>query len=244
MKNFEHQENDTVGLKTLQAVSGAKNFNQWMYETIRPFCNGRILEIGSGIGNISEFFLNNNTNISLSDIRPAYCQQLQSRFSANKNLQQVFCIDLVHPNFDNEYETLLENFDTVFALNVVEHIENDSLAIANCRKLLKSGANLIILVPAYQWLYNRFDKELHHYRRYNKGSLIKLFSKQGLEIIKAKYFNFMGIPGWFFSGKILKNNSIPKGQMKLYDKLVPVFKVVDKILFSKTGLSVIAVGKK
>jgi 2-polyprenyl-3-methyl-5-hydroxy-6-metoxy-1,4-benzoquinol methylase len=244
MKNFEYLENDSVGLKTLQAVSGAKNFNQWMYETIQPFCEGKILEIGSGIGNISEFFLKSNASISLSDIRPAYCQQLQSRFSANKNLQQVFCIDLIHPDFDNEYETLLENFDTVFALNVVEHIENDSLAIVNCKKLLKPGAKLVILVPAYQWLYNRFDKELHHYRRYSKSSLINLFSKQRLEIIKSKYFNFMGIPGWFFSGKILRNSSIPKGQMKLYDKLVPVFKVVDKILFNKAGLSVIAVGKK
>jgi 2-polyprenyl-3-methyl-5-hydroxy-6-metoxy-1,4-benzoquinol methylase len=244
MTQFEYLENDATGRKTLEAIAGAKNFNQWMYETILPYCKGEMLELGSGIGNISEFFLKSSVQISLSDIRQNYCDYLRNEFSGYKNLKQVYRIDLTHPDFDNEYTGLFEKFDTVFALNVVEHIEDDSLAIENCKKLLSSGGNLIILVPAYQSLYNRFDKELYHYRRYSKSSLIKLFSKQGLEIVKSTYFNFMGIPGWFFSGKILRNSSIPKGQMKLYDKLVPVFKAVDKILFNKAGLSVIAVGKK
>jgi 2-polyprenyl-3-methyl-5-hydroxy-6-metoxy-1,4-benzoquinol methylase len=244
MTQFEYLENDSMGLNTLKAIAGAKNFNQWMYETIRPYCKGVILELGSGIGNISEFFLKNGTEISLSDIRQNYCDYLRNKFSGNKNLKQVYRIDLTHPDFNNEYTGLFEKFDTVFALNVIEHIEDDSLAVANCKKLLRTGGNLIILVPAYHFLYNRFDKELHHFRRYNKDSLIKLFSKQEMEIIKTNYFNFMGILGWFFSGKILQNQSIPTGQMKLYDKLVPVFRIVDKIIFYKAGLSVIAVGKK
>jgi 2-polyprenyl-3-methyl-5-hydroxy-6-metoxy-1,4-benzoquinol methylase len=53
---------------------------------------------------------------------------------------------------------------------VVEHIKDDRLAIANCKKLLKKNGHLIILVPAYRYLYNEFDKELEYYRRYNKNA--------------------------------------------------------------------------
>lgn len=134
-------------------------------------------------------------------------------------------------------------YDTVFALNVVEHIKDDLLALKNCKKLLKRGGHVVILVPAYQWLYNRFDKELEHYRRYTKNNLARLMADAKLLVIHSQYFNLAGMAGWFVSGKILKKKTIPKDQMSLYNKLVPIFKVVDKTLFNKVGLSVIAVGK-
>ncbi len=67
----------------------------------------------------------------------------------------------------------------------MEHIENDHLAIHNCRKLLKKGGKLIILVPAFQSLYNGFDKELYHYRRYTKHTLNKLFKENPTSIFTS-----------------------------------------------------------
>jgi hypothetical protein len=83
-----------------------------------------------------------------------------------------------------------------------------------------------------------------HYRRYNSNLLVSLFQAQNLEIIDSFYFNAGGIPGWFVSGFIQKNKTIPASQMKIYDALVPVFKIIDKLLFRRIGLSVICVGKK
>jgi len=54
----------------------------------------------------------------------------------------------------------------------------------------------------------------------------------------------MGIPGWYISGKLQKNKTIPKSQMSLYDKFVPLFKIVDRVVVNKIGLSVISVGVK
>jgi predicted SAM-dependent methyltransferase len=142
------------------------------------------------------------------------------------------------------YSDHLGKYDTVFALNVIEHIENETVAIKNCNKLLNRGGKLIILVPAYQQLYNRFDKELEHFRRYNATRLKKLLEHQHFRIVHSQYFNLMGIPGWYVSGKLQKNKTIPKSQMSLYDKLVPIFKLVDRIVVNKIGLSVIAVGIK
>jgi len=244
MKELIFDENDSIGEQTLDAISDADKFNDWMYNTIKPFSKGKILEIGSGIGNISNSFIEDDKSIMLSDIREGYCARLEKKFLNKKSFLGTQVMNLTDPNFETEFKDQLETFDTVFALNVVEHIYDDSLAIKNAKKLLKKGGHLIILVPSYNSLMNGFDKELGHYRRYNKKSLSLLFKENQFEIIHSQYFNFMGIFGWYVSGNILKNDTIPKGQMNLYNTLVPLFKLVDKLMFKQVGLSTILVGKK
>ncbi len=243
-ESFAFREIDQEGLNTLDAIAEAHRFNRWMYETIKPWCKGEILEVGSGIGNISRCFLEDGFSISLSDLRQNYLDYLQESFSGHPGLKAIHNLDLVHPDFDTVYAPLLGSFDTVFALNVVEHIQDDVLAMSNIRKLLKTGGNAVILVPAYQTLYNRFDKELEHYRRYTKKTLGDVFGKAGYTILHKQHFNAMGIPGWYISGKLQGNKTIPKGQMSLYNKLVPAFRLVDTVLFRSIGLSVVMIGKK
>ncbi|BDS13708.1 class I SAM-dependent methyltransferase [Aureispira anguillae] len=244
MKELEFKEIDHIGGETLDVISDADKFNQWTYDTIEPYCKGKILEIGSGVGNISQFFLQAEASILLSDIRQVYCDELQKKFGDAPSLAGIELLDLVVPDFDQRFAHLLGTFDTVFSLNVVEHIYDDTLAIKNCKKLLKKGGHLIILVPSFQWLYNGLDKDLDHYRRYNKKSLAALFDQNELTIIRKQYFNFMGIFAWFISGKLQKNNTIPGKQMRLYNMFVPLFRWIDKLVFRRAGLSTIVVGKK
>lgn len=235
---------DKVGKETLEVINAADKFNKWMYQTIQPFVKGKVLEIGSGIGNISSQFLKNNYSIMLSDFRHEYCKELNTKFSSFPNFLGVERIDLVDPEFTKNYSEFLGSFDTVFALNVVEHIEDHILAISNCRKLLKKGGTLIILVPSYQILYNNFDIELGHFRRYTISKLVDIFELNDMEVTHSQYFNFIGTLGWYFNGNILKKKTIPSGQMKLYNTLVPIFKLVDRMSLHKAGLSTIAVGIK
>ena len=244
MRKFEFTEHDDIGEETLEAIGKADRFNRWMYQTIKPHCKGRVLEIGSGAGNISKYFLADEFKITLSDIRESYCQRLNEKFVAETGLDDVFKLNLTDPHFDQNHKTLFNTFDTVFALNVVEHIEDDMLAIANAGKMLRPGGHLIILVPAYQNLYNRFDTGLGHYRRYTQKSLSRLFVANKFNIIAKQYFNFVGIFGWFFSGRILKKDMIPEEQMQIFNQLVPLFKIADTVIFRRFGLSTIVVGKK
>jgi 2-polyprenyl-3-methyl-5-hydroxy-6-metoxy-1,4-benzoquinol methylase len=243
MSEFTFKEIDTAGVDTLNALAEADKFNEWMYKTIAPHLVGNILEIGSGIGNLSEFFLKNNASIWLSDIRLNYCEYLTGKFAGRSGMKEVLQMNLVDDDFDSKFGNLFNSFDSIFALNVVEHIQNDDLAIQNCQKLLKPGGKLLILVPAYQWLYNKFDEELEHYRRYTKRSLNKLIGKY-LKVAHAQYFNLAGIAGWFVSGSIMKKKIIPTSQVRLYNKLVPIFLFADKLTFNLIGLSVIVVGEK
>jgi len=239
-----YKEIDKEGEDTLNVIAAADNFNEWMFNTIQPYCEGNILEVGSGLGNISDYFINNEDSIFLSDIRDSYCNVLREKFHHNPNVLGVQNIDLVASNFDQVYTQHINQFDTVFALNVIEHIEDDYLAIANCKKLLKKGGTLIILVPAYQILYNQFDKELFHHKRYLKKEMIQLFQDNELAIKKSFYFNALGIAGWFVSGKLAKNKIIPSSQMGFYNKIIFLAKILDFIIFRKIGLSAIVIGKK
>lgn len=243
-KQFEFKEIDREGFENLDVIAEAENFNRWMYDQVNPHCKGTILEIGSGIGNISQFFLNNHQHLYVSDLRENYRTELTRKFENQKTLGGVLDLDIVASDFDTKFSHLFEKFDTIFALNVVEHIEDDKLAIHNCRKLLKKGGKLIILVPAFQSLYNEFDRELYHFRRYTKHTLNKLFRENQFHLTESRYFNALGILGWYVSGKIQRNKTIPKSQMKLYNIIIPFSKVLDKLMLKRVGLSVITVGQK
>jgi SAM-dependent methyltransferase len=240
----EFIENDLIGEHTLDVIANANKFNRWMYETIKPYCRGNILEVGSGLGSISKYFVKDNLKIQLTDIRARYCSKLEEKFGDHPNVLGIESMDLIDDDFDNKFSRHFNKYKTVFALNVIEHISIDVKALENCYKLLISGGKLIILVPSYQSLFNKFDTELGHYRRYNKTSLSDIFVKSGYNIIHKQHFNFIGIFGWYFSGKILKRESIPSGQMKLYNMFVPIFKIIDKFIRNSVGLSTIVVGEK
>jgi 2-polyprenyl-3-methyl-5-hydroxy-6-metoxy-1,4-benzoquinol methylase len=244
MKEFEFKPVDKEGEDTLHTIALANHLNQWMYDSIKPFCSGKILEIGSGVGNISEYFLNDKADILLTDIRDSYCNALREKFAGSATLLGIENLNLVDVDFDNRFGKYFNSFDVVFALNVVEHIFDDSLATANACKLLKPGGHLITLVPAYQWLYSDFDRELEHYRRYTRKRLELLFVKNNFTIVKSWYFNAAGIAGWIISGKIQHHRIIPAGQLRLFNSLVFVFKLFDRLIFNSFGLSIITVGRK
>ena len=236
-------ESDPNGLQTLERFARATHFNKWLFDTIFPWCKGRVLEVGSGIGNLSTFFLQEEILLTASDLRDEYCNILQEKFGKNSFLQGIKSIDLSEKDFDTRYASLAGQFDTVVALNVIEHIEDDSYAVANCKKLLAPGGNLVVLVPAFKTLYNLFDEELGHFVRYTSKTLPQLLKDGGLSVIHDQYFNAAGIAGWMINGKLLKKKIIPKAQLQLFDKLIPAMKLVDVITFHRIGLSVIAIGQ-
>lgn len=243
IKKVETEIKDKNGFSTLENISGAGNFNRWMYETIKPYCIGRILEIGGGIGNISNCLLEDGHELVVTDFQEEYCEIIKDRFHDRPNLKEVLLMDIIDPFFDQKYAHLMGSFDTVFALNVIEHIADDKKALANCKKLLRNGGMLIILVPAFQNLFNHFDVALGHFRRYTSKTLNQAFEVNKFSVVHRQYFNLIGIAGWWISGSLMKKKVIPGGQMKLYNSLVPVFKIVDKITNKWLGLSVIIVGK-
>jgi SAM-dependent methyltransferase len=235
---------DQVGFSTLSTISTADRFNRWMYETIAPFCKGEIIEIGAGIGNISRCFLEDGKNLTITELHDEYCEFLKTSLSGYNSLREVLVMDITDPEFDERFGSLSGCYDTVFALNVIEHISDRDLAMENCRKLLKPGGTMVILVPAFPRLFNRFDEKLGHFLRFTGKTLGKLMEQNGFSVFFKKYFNTAGVAGWWFTGTVLRKEQIPEGQMGLYNRFVPLFRLFDKFTAGFAGLSIIAAGIK
>ncbi len=59
---------DIEGKQILDAISKANKFNAWMYSKVKPYLGEENLEVGSGIGNISSFVVNDGYKLIFSDL--------------------------------------------------------------------------------------------------------------------------------------------------------------------------------
>ena len=89
-----------------------------------------------------------------------------------------------------------ERFDIIVALDLLEHLENDSMCIQEVIRVLRPKGKLFLLVPAYPALWSDMDEIANHYRRYTPKTLKGLLSSYpNIKIIKFTHFNsFLFIP--------------------------------------------------
>ena len=103
-------------------------------------------------------------------------------------------------------------------LNVLEHIKNDELALKKARDLLKKNGKIFIEVPATPFLYDNYDKQLKHFRRYAMSSLLMKLKKNGFNVVKKQHLGFFCFFPFFFVkifNKIFnKKNEIVLKQIK------------------------------
>lgn len=231
------------GDKNLNTTDKANSFTDWMYSEIKPYLKGNILEIGSGIGTYSKKVINDfkkNKKV-FTDIDLEYVSELKHIFKMDSTVT-VSQLDLTSPDF-SIFEK--ESFNSAFALNVLEHIKEDELALNNIYDLLKPKGYFIMLVPAHKFLYNCIDKDLGHFRRYSKKELIYKIANTKFKLEKIYYFNFLSILGWYVNGNIFKKSVVNEKAVNLLNKIVPILKFFEKyILLNKMGISLIVVLKK
>jgi SAM-dependent methyltransferase len=87
-------------------------------------------------------------------------------------------------------------FDAVVALNVLEHIEDDRSAIMQMARLLRPGGVLLVEVPSGPFLYEAYDRELRHFRRYRMSDLVNKIQGAGLELISKGHVGFLIYPAF------------------------------------------------
>jgi len=93
-------------------------------------------------------------------------------------------------------------FDAVVALNVLEHIESDSLALSKIATLLKPGGVFVVEVPQGPGLFDSYDALLRHVRRYSRAELFAKVRDAGLNIERATSLGFVPFPLFYAVKKI------------------------------------------
>jgi 2-polyprenyl-3-methyl-5-hydroxy-6-metoxy-1,4-benzoquinol methylase len=228
-------QHDIYGSHILARLSRAQKFNVWMADTIRNDCGKRVLEIGSGVGNLTRKLIPRSRYVA-SDINPLYLQTLKVLTSNRPYMQANYC-DVTNLS---SFPHTGGGYDTVICLNVIEHVEDDRTALTNIKSVLAAKGMAIILVPQGQWNFGTLDQILGHQRRYTKATLAKLAQDCGFVIREIREFNRVGTPAWFLNGKVLRRRAFGLIQIWILDLLTPFFRVIDRFL-PFPGLSLIAV---
>ena len=228
---------DPTDAATLERLAAdAPRYNRWLTARVAPWVGRRVLEIGAGIGNMAEFFVDRE-RLVLAEPEAFYRERLAARFAGRSN---VSVVPLRLPAVDGGLAA--ERLDTVICLNVLEHVAADGAALAAMRGLLVPGGRIVLLVPALRFLYGSLDAALGHVRRYAAGELRAKVAAAGLRLVHLEYFNLGGVLGWFLTGRVLRRTIIPSGSLRLYDALVPLFRL-ERFLPVRIGQSLIAVGE-
>jgi glycosyltransferase involved in cell wall biosynthesis len=226
------------GAKILDSLAGTKRFNRWMADTVRPLVGTRVLELGAGIGNMTQHLARGRKLYVASDIDEEHIARLRVRFRGRPNLEIRKC-DLCDAA---DFSSLRGTFDSVVCLNVVEHVEDDLGALRNIFSALRPGGRAIILVPQDQKAYGTLDEVLGHFRRYSEAQLRGRMEEAGFEVERMLHFNRVTRPGWRFNGQVLKRRSFGRFQLRVFDTMVPLWRRIDRY-FPWPAVSVIAVGR-
>ena len=223
--------------RELESMSFASNYHKWIIDELAPYLGQNVVEVGAGVGDLTSILLQ-------TDIKQLYA------FEPASNLFPMLCkkmADQPRVSAVNEYfkpELVPGEIDSAIYINVLEHIEDDSIELSMTYRALRSGGYLLLFVPALQWLYSGADLSFGHFRRYYKTDLVKLVKKAGFSIEKAYYMDLAGILPWYINFVLLKN-SFNSSSVSLYDKfVVPPMRVMETLIKPPIGKNILIVARK
>lgn len=234
----EIRREELAGHAILDQLAAAPSFNKWMADTIRPYIGQRLLEVGAGTGNLTRHLFPRQRYVA-SDFDPFHLDSLRQLAARTPGLE----VQRIDATDWSCFAALEGQIDTIVCLNVLEHIPDSRAALENFLRVLAPGGRLIVLVPNGPWLYCDLDRALEHVLRYTPALLRQAVAERGFEVERVFQFNRMGVVGWFLNGKLRGVTELPTGQLRFYDRLVWLWRAIDRLL-PWHGLSVTAVGRK
>lgn len=232
--------NTDVIIHDLEIMSGATNYKRWMLGQFTDHIGKRIIELGAGIGNFTEMFLDKEIIITVDNHEPCI-EYMKKRFSNHNNIIPL--------KFDISDEKILDlrgyKADTIICINVLEHVRDDRKAIFNMFNLLDNGGKLALLVPAFQSLYGSIDRIVGHYRRYGKIELKRKLTGAGFDIKDIFYMNSIAVIGWFLNNRLFHRKKESPSQVMIFDSyVVPWLKIIEHLIRPPFGLSLVAICEK
>ena len=230
---------EPYGRAFLNNLTGTPQYLSWLARAIRPALGDTVLEFGAGIGNLTGRLMGRRLLYVAAEKDPLYLHALRNRFLRTPNVD----VRRLDPASPGDMETLSGRFDTVLCINVLEYMDDPAAVIESARKLLKPGGSLIVLAPQSQTLFGKIDQTLGHKHRFDRGGLAGLIESHGFTVQRFEDLNKIGKPAWWLYGHALGQNRISKVTLKLFDKSVWFWRLIDARLPWR-GLSLIAVATR
>lgn len=225
----------------LHLFEEAAKWKRYLSTTIKPYIQGKVLEVGAGIGETT-LYLQNKAVEEWTCLEPDQnlLNILQKKISINK--LPAYCTARL-----GMVENLHENssFDTIIYIDVLEHIEDDEKEIRLAIPFLNHGGSLIILAPAHPVLFNPFDKAIGHYRRYSKKTLRAIVPSLSLKEKRLFYLDAASMLLLFLNKVFMKKKYPSSHDIWIWQTFfLPVSKVLDRLVLRTTGKSIVGIWSK
>jgi 2-polyprenyl-3-methyl-5-hydroxy-6-metoxy-1,4-benzoquinol methylase len=237
-------QNDISG--NLSKWDQIDRYSKWMYDIYKNYIGVKVFDIGAGIGNLTSYYINQADSVVVCDIFSHQIQIMEERFSEVKHFRAIIW-NIVEDDIAQVGDT---GFDTIICINVMEHLEDDKLALLKMKQLLSDNGKIIIIAPACPGLYSYLDKNVGHHRRYARGELKKLAKSLDLSIVDNRYFNFWGIVPYYLKGKFGKDRGgsfstdLNEKKSGLYNFASNLLEPIERIIKPPIGISELIVLKK
>jgi len=226
--------------RELEIIAEMPRYYDWITDTIRPHVGGRVVEIGAGIGSLSERLLPLVDDLILVEPSAYFSSVLHQRFGGRDDI-------FIH---NTSVESYLDanhrgGCNAVVMANVLEHIKDDAAVLSGIRELLEKGGKVAVFVPALPFLYSKLDETVGHYRRYLREDLSALLGGAGFEVIDIRYMDVLGILPWWLVMTLLGNTTFNRRQVRLYDTVgVPLTQDIEGLFKPGIGKNVLAVAER
>ncbi len=226
--------------RDLEALSSLRRYREWMMKYFKPYLGGDVVEIGAGIGNMSEHLHHHSSTLELVEPSPNLIGPLSSRFSQSE------AITVTHETFEGFVSAKPEkSYDCIVMVNVLEHIKEDRAALKECYRILRPGGYLLILVPSLQFLFSKLDELVGHYRRYERPELKEKIQDSNLHLEDLRFFDSIGIIPWWLLNTVGGATEFNPQLVNLYDRLVvPVTRTIENVCRPPIGKNLIAISRR
>jgi glycosyltransferase involved in cell wall biosynthesis len=235
-KFLDRQFTDHSGFYSLATTARSNRHNRRLVDLLKPYLGKRLLEAGSGIGNLSRLLLNRE-RLVLADCEPLYIPLLRQRFGRRQNVR-IDWADLTRPVDCRQWQA--ERLDTVLCSSVLEHVEDDAGVLRSFFDLLEPGGHCVVVVPAGRLLDTPINETRGRCRRYLPAEAVEKMADAGFEIMHTRQFSPLVALPWAIFGRLFGDRRLNFRQMNWFDALV---KLLDRLL-PDAGTSLIVVGRK
>jgi SAM-dependent methyltransferase len=135
--------------------------------------------------------------------------------------------------------------DVVLLMDVLEHIENDIMAINEVSRVLKVGGLLFLTVPVGMELWSNHDIQAKHFRRYEFRTIENLLDLHDIEILSSRYWNVILRPILLVRRRYFQGSDIGLPSRPLNFLLATIIRLERTLLVGKfRGVSLVVVGQK
>ena len=226
--------------EVLEDLGHVPNYNKWILEQFSGLLKGHAVEIGAGLGTISEALRPHVDRLDLIEPSPALAARLRKKFEGDSDCR------IVENSIEAWLETSSQNaFDCVVMVNVLEHIEDDLAASKGIHSAIKPGGKFLVFVPALPFLFSKLDEEFGHFRRYTRRTLATCVEKGGFRIEKLRYFDVSGVFPWWLLNTVMGKTPFHQPSLTFYDRvIVPPTKLFESVISPPLGKNLVLIASK